>query len=150
MILAWANLPGGQGEPRAKMAVKMCPEEGCLGAGGAPGWGDQRVLGSTGGEVGQLWPMAETLEGNRDPVTTGVSYREGPTCSPIGANGGGTVPRGPLGPWEVRGAPRSPTRASQPSSLSSLTQKRDLSPHFKKCMIEHIRGVIWKPVWGRQ
>jgi len=27
MILAWANLPGGQGESREKMAVKMCLEE---------------------------------------------------------------------------------------------------------------------------
>ena len=78
MILAWANLPGGQGESREKMAVKMCLEEGCLGVGGAPGWGDQRVLGSIGGEVGHLLPMDETLEGNRDPVTTDVTYREGP------------------------------------------------------------------------
>ena len=123
MILAWASLPGGQRESRDKMAVKMCLEEGCLGVGGAPGRGDQRVLGSTGGEVGHLWPMAETLEGNRDPVTTDVTYGEGSPCCPIGANSGGVL-RGPLGPWEVRGTPRSPTRESQPSSPSSLTQKR--------------------------
>lgn len=145
-MLAWANLPGGQGESREKMAVKMCPEEGCLGVGGALGWGEQRVLGTTGGQVDHLWPMAQTLEGNRDPVTTDVTYREGPTCSPIGANSGCAVLRGPLGPWEVREIPRSTTRESQVSSLSSLTQQRDLSPHFKKCVIEHIRGVIWKPV----
>lgn len=145
-MLAWANLPGGQGESRERMAVKMCPEERCLTVGGALGWGEQRVLGSTGGEVDHLWPMAQTLEGNRDPVTTDVTYREGPTCSPRGVNSGGAGLRGPLGPWEVRETPRSTTRESQIRSPSSLTQQRDLSPHFKKCLIEHIREVIWKPV----
>lgn len=33
------------------------------------------------GKVGHLRPMADTLEGNRDLVTTDVTCRERPTCS---------------------------------------------------------------------
>ena len=71
--IALQTPPGSQASPRGE--AKDCA---LLSSHDAPGWGDQRVLGSIGGEVGHLWPMAETLEGNRDPVTTDVTYREGP------------------------------------------------------------------------